>query len=394
MQRRRVWIGVGLLAALAGAFGLWRDGDRRGEDAAGSPVSPIPGAEDPPLPPAGVVVPDQESSAPRVELPDDANDVLTPSPEGSALVQLVGQVVDVGGRPLAGVEAALTSSGAWRQAADPPLPDRYVEQADADGRFRFEVSQPDAKRVRLVLTPDENHRIARRTFGEGHDEPPLAEGPHDLGQIVLGPAGRIEGTIRTVAGQPLVGASASLSVRGGWILRGKADEQGRYVIARVPPGSYRVEAIKNAFLHASRRGVVVNPGEMTFDVDFELSPSPSIAGRVVGRRGGRPRGRSIDSLASLPRFQRARSFCCGRFLSAGSAPGRALHAGGHARRLCEVRAGTLGVAQAGNRGHRDRPASQRGQRLFSARPERNYGRAFRDPVVSGPHGRRQSDVRR
>src|SRR6185436_6902625 len=68
------------------------------------------------------------------------------------------------------------------------------------------------------------------------------------------------------------------------------DDRGRFQIKDVDPGNYRIVAARNGFARqeygqraANRSGTIIQirPGQQVQDIEFKLTPAPTISGRVV-----------------------------------------------------------------------------------------------------------------
>lgn len=85
------------------------------------------------------------------------------------------------------------------------------------------------------------------------------------------------------------------------------DDQGTFAIKDLPPGSYRVAAVRNGYSRQEfgqhsigRPGTVLNvrAGQTVPDVSFRLTPAATIAGRVIDTNGDPLPGISIQALRS------------------------------------------------------------------------------------------------
>jgi len=159
------------------------------------------------------------------------------------------------------------------------------------------------------------------------------------------PVGRIRGRV-TGNGEPLVNTRVTLSqdgpVRSGTMLGGHyvdtlTDEDGRYEIEWVRPGTYTIAAGGSAlgglfgddpksFGRRVREDVEVRENEDVRGVDFDLEKPGAVTGVVVD-----PAGRPVpeatvfvetESGAALERFSFISSDAAGRFRYSGLAPGR------------------------------------------------------------------------
>ncbi|MEO0073068.1 MAG: carboxypeptidase-like regulatory domain-containing protein, partial [candidate division WOR-3 bacterium] len=100
------------------------------------------------------------------------------------------------------------------------------------------------------------------------------------GTGISAPVGSIVGLVVDAGTrEPLAGASVVVS---GLDLGAAADASGRFVITRVPAGTWSVEASMVGYRAQVRTPVAVNPGHAT-EVEFRLSPEPTRLAEVVVR---------------------------------------------------------------------------------------------------------------
>src|SRR5262245_6671783 len=85
------------------------------------------------------------------------------------------------------------------------------------------------------------------------------------------------------------------------------DDRGRFQIKDVDPGSYRIVAARNGFARQeygqrsfNRSGTIISvrPGQQVQDIEFKLTPAPTISGRVVDMYGEPQPGITIQALRS------------------------------------------------------------------------------------------------
>jgi hypothetical protein len=128
------------------------------------------------------------------------------------------------------------------------------------------------------------------------DEVVLAAGEETTGQdLTLGKSGSISGTVVTTDGEPLSGVSVSASLapsaRASRALlfatgsNAHTDETGRFLLERVPPGTWNVGASLPGFSQRQAPTAVVKPGEETSGLSLRLrrheSKWASVSGRVL-----------------------------------------------------------------------------------------------------------------
>lgn len=208
-----------------------------------------------------------------------------------------GRVTDLAGAPLSGAQLSVRLIERWSLGAnDPALPGIYTTRSDARGCFTFD-GLPAGDTVWLDAgMPGFVTRRARlgpaAQFGA-----PASGDCGDIGDIRLGPAARIAGTVVDDAGRPVAGAS--LSARryqdvGGYLVMGRAptisDADGRFVIDALLPGDYALSA--RAVGHADTTledlelGAIASPdGGQTAPEAGSIMPGP-VAGS--GQDSGDP----------------------------------------------------------------------------------------------------------
>ncbi|HET6204691.1 MAG TPA: carboxypeptidase regulatory-like domain-containing protein [Planctomycetota bacterium] len=105
--------------------------------------------------------------------------------------------------------------------------------------------------------------------------------------VVVSRAGKVEGSVRGLDGNPLSGARVVLGrvPRSGSDSRvSRCDAGGSFVLRGLPPGKYLAAAVSEGFAPAVRTGIGVHAREVA-RVDFGLGSESSIRGRVVDDAG-------------------------------------------------------------------------------------------------------------
>lgn len=140
--------------------------------------------------------------------------------------------------------------------------------------------------------------------------------------------GTISGQITSVSsGNPLAGASVTLSKNGSIVSTTLTDTQGSYAIASLAPGSYTLQ-VTAANFQTTSRGVIVLANQNVVS-SFSLSPSPGSAqGQVTNAVSGTPIvGATIELKANGVTVLSAITDATGNYAINGIAPGAYVVAG-------------------------------------------------------------------
>jgi protocatechuate 3,4-dioxygenase beta subunit len=208
---------------------------------------------------------------------DDPNRV-----PGEDLV-LTGRVVRDGagveGAAVAALRAGTTDNSMSRwamQAFDMPPPPIATATSGPGGRFELRV----ARRTRLIL------RASKPGSGYGSLfllMPPEGNPPEVT--LRLRPGGTLEGIVVNEKGEPVEGADVALGTQD-WArsvmeTAARTDAEGRFVLADVPDGSYRIRALATGYPEVRHWANV----PMQRFVRLELRPGGIVAGTVVDGDG-------------------------------------------------------------------------------------------------------------
>jgi len=213
----------------------------------------------------------EQSRTLRVSMPGRARARREVTGAGREVVQLElaspveGRVEDVAGRPLAG---ARVSGWALRDGvARDELPVETV--ADAEGRFVLDELPAGPVRVRA-------------------EHPGHAPGHASLdarSEVVLRlePAGIVAGQVYDASGAAAGGSTIRLAGSGIWpALERRADPDGRFRWADVPPGIYELHAERGSGLAPPERGIEVAAGATVY-VTLRMEEAATLRGVVTGR---------------------------------------------------------------------------------------------------------------
>jgi 5-hydroxyisourate hydrolase-like protein (transthyretin family) len=196
---------------------------------------------------------------------------------------------------LEGDNVSYFSPEGWRQGLT------RLASTDSQGRFELRDVPPGANKV-FVFAPRTSRTNFRFSEYEGRSGGLIRAVQRGIqvepGGVVEGvtlrlrPAnGVISGTVQRADGTPV--AQANVSVRGEFLYSGRfsvrTDEQGKFAIQGLPPGSHFVYAEAEGLAGRGMKDVTVDEGKPETAVPFTLSVGGTVTGRVTD-----PAGQPID----------------------------------------------------------------------------------------------------
>jgi protocatechuate 3,4-dioxygenase beta subunit len=222
----------------------------------------------------------------------------SPSPLSFTLPRayvLAGTVTDTEGRPLADIEVEATRTApSPRRMLDrePPLPEEEGDTepddseelsgesssvfTDEEGRFLLELDEPG----RYTLTASGDSFLLARLE---------VDAPASGLRFQLRGGGTLEGSVVDARGEPL--EQVQLTVQLGPDARGRvlettSEEQGRFTLGGLPPGTYVLQASldSGAYVHKASRTVTLR-GTETVDASLRMDTGKSVSGLVVDGQG-------------------------------------------------------------------------------------------------------------
>jgi hypothetical protein len=160
-------------------------------------------------------------------------------------------------------------------------------KSDAGGRFRFDrLKDEDGALITITAPGFAKYRQVIANLRPGKAVYVDAE---------LETAGRLRGTVRDEAMQPIAGASVH-ALRSDKLLQGllggglaydrtRTDANGEFVLDHLAAGPYRVEARVKGWPPQLKHEVELAPGQEMAGVDFVVDPGAALTGRVVDASG-------------------------------------------------------------------------------------------------------------
>ncbi len=242
-------------------------------------------------------------------------DLSVPAAPTDPFGRLVGALDTQGHGSATGRDVALVSAGGGR----------FTTQTQADGGFAFEALAPGVYTVVVSLPGFAPPQVPPATVSAGRSTDVGVLLPTWLGQSAS--EGRLKGKVVVAQGG---GSAAGGTVR--FTLEGLGEETATAVIAatgefsaRVPPGTYTLEASHPLYVRTQRAGVVVPEGQL---VDVSADPlvlgvdPATVEGRVLGEVDQRAASPVEGATISFDTGATVSTDLQGRFRVTGLAPGR------------------------------------------------------------------------
>ena len=243
-------------------------------------------------------------------------------------ITLRGRVLDAGGGVIAGARVRVSSY--VRLVDDTHEARAFEARSDAEGRYQLQL--PGGSHQLQVEADGYGSATERRTL--------LGDQTRDF---ALQPAARLSGRVmRADSRQPVAGAWVSAwrddRPRDTGSSSTRTDDQGRFRLASLPPGDYRISARADGLVGAPGRSFALGATDALDDVELLVAPTVTIHGRVTSATGTAiPHARivlsavdrSLQSLAPGPMVADTE----GQYVIEGVMPGRyrfAVKAPGHA----------------------------------------------------------------
>ncbi|MCZ6573176.1 MAG: carboxypeptidase regulatory-like domain-containing protein, partial [Planctomycetota bacterium] len=159
-----------------------------------------------------------------------------------------------------------------------PVDNESKRVESEDGRFSYEVSEAGAWAVEIEAEGHAKFRTKPRALNKG--------GTLDVGDIRLGEAATISGTVRDTQSRPVPFVRVHMlspKMETNWDAP-YTDKKGRYEIGNVSPGRYSLFAVSPRHPLGILRGVEILEGERK-QIDFTLSASTPLTVTVFDERG-------------------------------------------------------------------------------------------------------------
>gem|GEM_PF-4688535 len=212
-----------------------------------------------------------------IATPRDPASKPSTSAKPATACTVTGRVVDPSGAPVAGQPVQLMGSNQGFSLAT-----SVEDQSDDQGRFRIEWTQAPGSPLTLRLLASPATRELMRDLN-GQDFPLLVEGTLDVGDWTCDPGFRIAGRVLDTAGAPV--ASAKIRAVTGRIYLGESDAQGNFALEGIPAGVFEVVALGPAHYASGPQSAHLSESSPASQLEFVLTPSPTIDGRVVDEQG-------------------------------------------------------------------------------------------------------------
>jgi RNA polymerase sigma-70 factor (ECF subfamily) len=209
--------------------------------------------------------------------------------------EVVGRIVDAVGAPVAGVYAAVCAS--YWESPGMQGSDWIPARIAADGRFTANGLRADQHYWLMARAPGFGVRVyalARRL----EDAERL-----DVGDVVMRPAGGIEGRVVDDTGTPLAGMSVSVrganDDRGAWLAGAKepeevsqftsrsarTDDRGRFRLPSLAGGKYTVSVRPKGRDRETSVAIELGDGELRENVELAIATGLSIRGQLIALDG-------------------------------------------------------------------------------------------------------------
>jgi hypothetical protein len=332
-------------------------------------------------------------------LPTRVRQVAIPPGRGNADLGVIalqtgtafeGRVVDPGGNAVAGASVQAAPSSGVSPGDLPADGQASGREAVTDGDGAFSLTGfRDGDVVTL--------RVARKGYAArtiSRIQTPL---PEPL-TVELTPSARIAGTVLDESGDPVAGARVVLTGEARFVAAAEVDSEGRFEMADLAPGRFRLSAVASGYLPAAHGGIEIKEGSGIEGIDLVLRRGAVVEGRVLAPDGSPVAGARVAVLdqpaeTDLGLAGRPETFADdeGRYQLGGIAEGdrtvAAEHAGFRpARRQVKVQEGTTPLDLQLGRGFEvsGRVTSPEGPARGAFL--RLLGVESASPVTSGPDG--------
>lgn len=191
-------------------------------------------------------------------------------------VTLRGRVLDAGGGVIAG--ARVRASSYVRLVDDTHEARAFEARSDAEGRYQLQLPA-GTHQLQVEADGYASATEARNLLGDDQTR-----------DFALQPAARLSGRVlRKDSRQPVAGAhvSARRDDRPGdtGSPSTSTDEQGRFKLAALPPGDYRISARADGLVGAIDRSFALGATDALDDVELLVAPTVTIHGRVTSTTG-------------------------------------------------------------------------------------------------------------